>query len=58
MNRILIMCEGPNEKKIIDILLEKFGYIGVCSIMPIGWIVGFSIMFAAYIYEKKRLAIF
>ncbi|MBQ9219871.1 MATE family efflux transporter [Succinivibrio sp.] len=42
---------------IIDILLEKFGYIGVCAIMPIGWIVGFSIMFTAYIYEKKRLAI-
>ncbi len=42
---------------IIDLLLEKFGYIGVCAIMPIGWIVGFSIMFAAYLYEKKRLAI-
>ena len=40
---------------IIDILLEKFGYLGVCSIMPIGWIVGFSIMFAAFLYEKKRL---
>lgn len=23
MNRILIMCEGPNEKKIIDILLDN-----------------------------------
>lgn len=23
MNKILIMCEGPNEKKIIDILLEN-----------------------------------
>lgn len=26
MNRILIMCEGPNEKKIIDILLDN-GYL-------------------------------
>lgn len=40
---------------IIDLLLEKFGYIGVCSIMPVGWIVGFSIMLCAYLYEKKRL---
>ena len=42
---------------IIDLLLEKFGYIGVCSIMPIGWIVGFSIMLGAYLYEKRRLTI-
>lgn len=42
---------------IIDLLLERFGYIGVCSIMPIGWIVGFSIMFGAYLYEKRRLAV-
>ena len=22
MNKILVLCEGPNEKKIIDLLLE------------------------------------
>jgi len=43
---------------IIDLMLEKFGYIGVCSIMPIGWIVGFSIMLGAYLYEKRRLTIY
>ncbi len=39
---------------VIEIMLTNFGYLGVCSIMPIGWIVGFILMSLAYIYEKKR----
>jgi putative MATE family efflux protein len=39
---------------LIEVLLANFGYLGVCSIMPLGWLTGFLIMSCAYLYERKR----
>lgn len=50
MNKILIMCEGPNEKKIMDLLIEND-----CLVFPKERLLGRTSFFARQISKSARV---